>query len=113
MSKFEKWLEENDAWFASYHERDKKDVHPSHRTRYVSVRALGEECLRRAEESFYFEEEREHWLAWLKLSKEERVVEVKKFPVEPPDGNVMWLSLAVDFLGKVEVERRLCVGGRE
>ncbi|HUV72199.1 MAG TPA: hypothetical protein VMW25_04265 [Clostridia bacterium] len=79
----------------------------------VSVRALGEECLRRAEESFYFEEEREHWLAWLKLSKEERVVEVKKFPVEPPDGNVMWLSLAVDFLGKVEVERRLCVGGRE
>jgi len=90
---FGKWLEKNDAWFASYHEWDKKDVHPSHRTRYVSVRALGE---------------------WhLGVTKE--CIEIQK---EAPSNTIIICGLlhrefAFACLGKKEVERRLYSRGRE
>ena len=40
MIDWKEFLEKYDAWFDSFNERDEKDVHPSHRKRYVGVEEL-------------------------------------------------------------------------
>ena len=64
----------------------------------ISIHSFGVFCFKQAKESIYFEEEKEHWLAWGKLSKKEKRKILKEIVEEAPDGNVSWLFLADCFL---------------
>ena len=71
---------------------------------------IGEWAWKKAKESFYFEEDIEYWKSWYKLPKTEIKKELKKLPSEPPDGNIMYLNIAICCFGKKEIWMRIIKG---
>ena len=73
----------------------------------IPLKDLGEWAWKYFVESFYCKEEAEHWLAWHKLSKKERLKAEKEMPIEPLDSNINSLNIAVACLGSQEIKKRL------
>ncbi len=87
-------------------ERSGYPTHINEGVNVVLVDALGEWAWEEAQEDMHFEESLNNYLEFKKLSKREKQQAMKEFDEEPPDGNIMYLNIAIGCLGKKEIEKR-------